>query len=305
MQRILVTGASGFVGRHCLPRLVESGRQVHAVTSKSIENSDNGVVWHQTNLLDVAATELLLQQVQATHLLHLAWYTTPSRFWDAEQNFDWFEASVRLLKTFHQAGGKRVVMIGSCAEYEASGGVCNEATTPLRPTTTYGRCKHALQVFADAYCRAHDLQFAWARLFYIYGAHAHPQRFPGPVIRALLRGDESPCSQGNQVRDYLHIEDAAAALAQLTISEVKGSINVASGHPIPLSMILNGIAERLDGAKLLQWGAVPAGENEPAMLAADTRRIHEELGWRPQVCLDDGLTRLVDWWKQGRDDEAN
>jgi nucleoside-diphosphate-sugar epimerase len=305
MQRILVTGASGFVGRHCLPRLVASGWQVHAVTSQPTLQSGDGVTWHHANLLDRADTERMMRQAQPSHLLHLAWYTTPGRFWHDERNLHWLDASLSLLKAFHHAGGSRVVMTGTCAEYDATGGVCHETSTPLRPNTTYGRCKHALQVYADAYCHAYQLNFAWARLFYMYGPEAHAQRFPGPIISALRRGEPAPCSHGNQVRDYLYIDDAAAALTQLVMSDLEGPINVASGFPIPLAMILQGVARRLDGNHLLQWGQVPTGENEPPVLAADTRRLNEELGWQPEVRLDDGLTRLVDWWKRRQDDESD
>ncbi|MCA9143616.1 MAG: NAD(P)-dependent oxidoreductase [Planctomycetales bacterium] len=304
MQRILVTGASGFVGRYCLPQLVASGWEVHAVSSGAGVPVSEGAMWHQADLLDSANAERIMAQTRPSHLLHLAWCTTPGRFWHDEQNLAWVEASVALLKAFHRVGGRRVIMVGTCAEYDSTGGVCHETATPLRPNTTYGRSKHALHMNADAYCQTYKLSFAWARLFYMYGPHAHPQRFPGPVIAALLRGEPAPCSHGNQVRDYLYIDDVATALTQLVMSDLEGSINVASGFPIPLAMLLDGIAKRLDGEHLLQWGQVPTAESEPRVLAANTQRIYDELGWRPEVRLDDGLTRLVDWWKRRHDDES-
>jgi nucleoside-diphosphate-sugar epimerase len=142
-------------------------------------------------------------------------------------NYRWVAASLGLLRAFADAGGTRVVAIGTGAEYDwsagvcsggvCSAGVCSESTTPLRPTSTYGLCKRALsELFVDFTSRDDvALTGAWARLFFLYGPHEHPKRLIAWVITQLLAGEVAPCSHGRQQRDYLCVLDAANALVSL------------------------------------------------------------------------------------------
>src|SRR5712692_3556187 len=138
MTRILLTGASGFLGRHCLQQLAERGHEVHAISSKALRANQQlapQVQWHRADLLDTAQTASLLSAVKPSHLLHLAWYTVPGKYWTSIENFNWVQASLNLLQLFAEHGGERVVMAGTCAEYDWTNGWCSEETTPLRPTT--------------------------------------------------------------------------------------------------------------------------------------------------------------------------
>ena len=126
MKKVLLTGASGFVGRHCLPALVARGYEVHAVSSSATAPADTppGVRWHQADLLDGAQVSALLAQVRPRHLLHSAWYAVPGKYWTAPENFRWVRASLHLLQTFAAHGGRRVVVVGSSAEYDWHYGYC-------------------------------------------------------------------------------------------------------------------------------------------------------------------------------------
>src|SRR5262245_25093206 len=107
MKKILVTGASGFIGRSILPMLRESSFDIHAV-SRRLQGHSEGISWHRTDLLDSSAVSSLLQKIRATHLLHLAWITDPDFYRDSQDNFLWLEASKNLFRGFHKAGGHRV-----------------------------------------------------------------------------------------------------------------------------------------------------------------------------------------------------
>lgn len=299
MKRVLLTGASGFIGRHCVPALAARGYEVHAVSSKPAAGALvlSGANWHQVDLLDAARVSSLLDAVRPTHLLHCAWYAVPGKYWTAAENFRWVEASLHLLQTFAARGGERVVGVGSCAEYDWDYGYCSERRTPLKPATTYGVCKHALRLLLEALCAQAGLSGAWGRVFFLYGTHEHEQRLVASVIGSLLREQPARCSHGRQLRDFLYVRDAADALAALLDADVSGAVNIASGVPVTLRQVIAEVAGQLGRPDLIQLGALPAPAGEPPLLLADVARLGEEVRWSPRYDLADGLAETINWWK--------
>lgn len=297
MKKVLVTGGNGFIGRHCLPLLQAQGYEVHAVDLTVVEAEHPDVKWHKADLLDFAQVSILVGQVQPTHLLHLAWYAIPGKFWTSMDNFRWVQASLDLLQTFASHGGHRVVMAGTCAEYDWKHGYCSEEMTPLSPATLYGACKHSLQVMMDAFSRQTGLSSAWGRVFFLYGPHEHPDRLVSSVIRSVLNGDPAHCSHGNQVRDFLHVEDVASAFVAILESDVQGPVNIGSGRPICLKEVINKIGEKTGRLNLIRLGEKAAPEDDPQLLIADTRRLREEVNWSARHGLDAGLDQTIQWWK--------
>jgi nucleoside-diphosphate-sugar epimerase len=236
--------------------------------------------------------------VEPTHLLHFAWDATPGKYWTSVDNLGWVQSSLALVREFARAGGRRVVMAGTCAEYDWTGdGRCVEAQTPLRPATLYGTCKHALHLMLEAYAAQAGLSAAWGRVFFLYGPHEYPQRLVSSVVRHLLRGERAPCTHATQRRDILYVEDVAAAFVALLESEVTGAVNIASGEAVELRAVINRIAEKLHGHELVDFGALPAAQSEPPLLVADVTRLREEVGWQPRFTLEEGLRRTIDWWR--------
>jgi nucleoside-diphosphate-sugar epimerase len=298
MKRVLLTGATGFIGRHCLPLLLERGYEVHAVSSASPVESPPDVRWYQVDLLDLALASTLVAEVQPTHLLHLAWLTTPGKYWTSPQNLRWVQASLELLQAFARCGGRRVVMAGTCAEYDWEYGYCSEKTTPLRPTTLYGTCKHSLQMTLEAFADQTGLSSAWGRIFFLYGPYEHPDRLVSSVVRALLQGQPARCTHGNQIRDFLYVEDVADAFVALLESDNRGAVNIASGYPVVLKDVVWKIADKLDRRDLIQLGAVAAPASEPPLIVGDARLLKGGVGWLPKFDLDSGVEQTLDWWRK-------
>jgi nucleoside-diphosphate-sugar epimerase len=305
MKKVLLTGATGFIGRQCLPALLSEGYEVHAVSSRSQEESFPGVRWHLADLLDGGQVLALMKRVQPTHLLHLAWYVAPGLYWTALENFHWVKASLDLLHAFSQCGGHRVVMAGTCAEYDWEYGYCSERVTPLSPATPYGVCKHSLHMMLEAFARQAGLSAAWGRIFFPFGPHEYPERLVASVIRSALQGKPARCSHGNQIRDFIYVKDVAGAFAALTESAVIGPVNIASGSPVLLKDVIHKIAVQLDRADLIQLGAVPAPAGEPPALVASVSRLQDEVGWRPKYDLDAAIEETIEWWKRRYFDLAN
>lgn len=310
MKRVLVTGASGFVGRACLPVLLANGWEVHAVSSRPVASTrpleearvSGALFWHEADLLDCNQTRMLIAKVQPEYLLHLAWVSTvPGGFWNSPLNFRWVAASLDLLRAFGEAGGRRVVTAGTCAEYDwaslREGEVCKENITVLRPATPYGTCKHALQLMLEAWAESMEVSAAWGRVFFLYGPQDHPSRLVSATIRALLNGVPARCSTGLQVRDFLHVDDAAAAFVALLQSEVRDAVNIASGQPLAVKDVVNCIGDLLQRRDLIELGALPFNADEPSFLVADTTRLHHEVGWSPRYEFEVGLQDTINWWR--------
>ena len=298
MRRVFVTGASGCIGRHVLPRLVAQGWEVCAVSSRPVPD-EPGVTWRQADLVGSNAAAEAIADFRPTHLLHLAWYIAPGRWAFSAENFAWVEASMRLLRAFAGSGGRRVVTAGSCLEYDWTFGYCAEDRTPCRPHTTYGVCKHALQLLATEFAARHELSSAWGRIFFLYGPHEHPDRLVSSTIRSLLVRQPARCSHGMQVRDYLYVQDVADAFVALLESETTGPVNIASGRPITLREIGLRIADLMNGRDLLQLGAIPAAATDMPLVVADMSQARTRIpGWEPRVSLDQGLAESIRWWRE-------
>jgi nucleoside-diphosphate-sugar epimerase len=299
MKRILVTGATGFIGQHCLSLLLEKGFEVHAVSSKP-HSPEKGISWIQIDLLDKDGIRECLSRVRPTHLLHLAWNATPGKFWHARDNIAWLEASIALLEAFAAEGGERVVVAGTCAEYDWNYEELSESNTPCQPHTLYGSCKLALHLILNALASQMKFSHAWGRIFYLYGPHESPQRFIPAIITGLLNQNPVPCSHGNQIRDFMHVEDVARAFVTLVDSKVQGTINIGSGKGVCLKEVIAKITTRLGSKELIQWGAFPSPANDPPRLIADNRRLQTELNWEPKYTLETGLDHTINWWKEMR-----
>ncbi|MEM1182706.1 MAG: NAD(P)-dependent oxidoreductase [Acidobacteriota bacterium] len=304
--RVFVTGAAGFLGTPTVRALLDRGVAVHAA-SRRPRSSDDGVHWHVVDLLSRDARSQLesaFEVAKPTHLLHLAWASGRDGFRDGPENYRWIGATVELLERFRAAGGRRAVAVGTGAEYDATSPVCDEATTPLRPGSTYGVCKKLMSELFARYVDQHGLSGAWGRLFYLYGPREDEYRLLPSIVTALMRGESAQCTFDRLERDYLHIDDAARGLVDLLESEVEGPMNIAAGAAISLGELVGRAADQLGLRDRLQLGGEPRGEHPAPTIRANVDRARVELGWTPRLELDAGLAQTLDWWREHLGQEA-
>lgn len=303
MKRILVTGASGFIGRHALPELVQRSYEVHAVARRILPL--DGVRWHSADLLDASASDALVREIKPSHLLHLAWYAEPGKFWTSDLNRQWVDASAALLRSFCANGGQIAVAAGTCAEYDWREGICDEERTALVPVTEYGRCKNAARFQMKETCQIAGISWSWGRIFHLYGPHEHPARFVPSVIRALLADEDALCTSGHQVRDFLHVADVAAAFVAMLDRPGAGALNVGCGQPLSLAELAQRIATIIGRPERLRLGARPISPDDPPVLIPLIGRLSRDISWSPRYSLDVGLRDAIEWWAQeGRRGEA-
>jgi nucleoside-diphosphate-sugar epimerase len=300
VKKVIMTGASGFIGRHCIKALKARNYEIIATyfNCESVQEIDSSIRWHRINLFDRMSLNNLIAKVRPTHLLHLAWDTTTGSYLTSQENLNWLGMSLSLFKKFVSVGGKRMVGVGSCAEYEACDGLCREYMTPANPTTPYGQCKDKLRKSIDRLIKAEGVSFAWTRLFQVYGPYENPERFIPYLISSFLSGDKARCTEGNQVRDFLYVEDVADALVHILDTSIEGPINVASGVRTHLRDIAETIQKKMNKRDLVQLGAVPVPPYNPTRAVADISRLRDEAGWAHKVDIDSGLDNTIQWWEQ-------
>lgn len=290
-MRVLLTGASGFLGRHVLYGLRQRG--VDTVLLGRQPPADSAAAsWIAADLLASPDWDALIAQAQATHLVHLAWYVEHGRYWASPLNLRWVDSTVRLTEAFCQAGGRQVVVAGTCAEYDWSHGYCREESTPLHPATLYGVAKDATRSLLMAICQQYQIPCAWGRVFVPIGVGESPQRLI-PALIAALRGQRAPFGvNASAYRDFLHASDVAEGLLTLLLQGAQGAHNISSGQPVQLQALVSQLAELLhvDPAPLLALASECPGE--PALLVGDPQRL-QALGWRPALSLAQALNQTI------------
>lgn len=295
MARLIITGATGFIGRPAVQRAVEQGFTVHAISRRLPDSPHPGVAYHVADLLGQRErAHALVREIGASHLIHLAWFAEPGLFWTSRENFRWVASTLDLAEAFADAGGHRLVGAGSCAEYDWGQGLCTEGATPLEPSTPYGVAKDAVRRLLGSWSRAAGVSVAWGRVFFVYGPGEHPDRLVASVARALLRGARAPCTEGSQSRDFLHVRDVADAFVALAESQYEGALNIASGQPTEVRALVQRVAVEIGRPDLLDLGALPAS-NAPPLIVGDTGRLGEALHWVPHFDLDAGLRDAIAW----------
>jgi len=284
-RRILVTGAGGLIGRQVIAPLQDRGFYVVALSrSGKVEQANEAIA---CDLLDPASRAAAVRAARCSDLMHLAWYDAPQDRWSAPENVDWAAASLSLVREFAQAGGKRVVAAGSCAEYDWSYEALGE-DTPLKPSSLYGHAKAATGVFLTSAAADLGLNLAWARIFFCYGPGEPRGRLLGDLIYGLAVGERIPTTDGLQERDYMHTADIGRALSMVAHSDLDGAVNISSGKAIKVrDLVLT--AARLAGREdLIDLGARARPEFDPPRLVGPNARL-ASLGFAPEVDLAVGL----------------
>ncbi|MFC4656935.1 NAD-dependent epimerase/dehydratase family protein [Rheinheimera marina] len=290
-MKLMLTGATGFVGSQLLPLLAEQGISVVVVG----RTKPAGFASSQFIQADLLAEQSLTEQFQAagcSHLLHLAWQVEHGKFWSSLDNVAWIYASVRLVDAFARAGGRHVVVAGSCAEYSKSAGPCDEYLTATRADTLYGTAKDATHQLLRHYCAQHQLSLGWARLFLPYGATEDRRKIISALLDAL--GNKAPLFkvQLHHIRDFIHVSDVARALLTLVKKQAEGSFNVCFGQAISIQQLIE-LAGRL--LQIDTTAFIRASSEQPAQesyLIGNNQRL-AALGWSPQITLEQGIKKMI------------
>jgi nucleoside-diphosphate-sugar epimerase len=299
-MRVFMTGASGFIGAHLVPILLNAGCEVAVLAlpddpMERLKETINQVRVIRGELNNMEAFAPLLTDFRPDACIHLAWYVEPGKYLDSSQNITYLVNSLRLLEMLIQINCQQVVMTGTCAEYDTDIGYLRE-TSPTKPTTIYAAAKLSLGIFGQQLSQNANIRFTWARLFYLYGKSEDKRRVVPAVINSLLHDESFAATTGEQVRDFLHVEDVASALWFIVEHQLSGVLNISSGIPITIRALMEMIGEILGKTNYIQFGAVSPRHWEPMFICGDNRKLREH-GWQPRITLREGLEDTIRWWR--------
>lgn len=280
-MKVLVTGATGFVGRHVVDALLAKGHQVVA-TARDEQKAQTMPWFGQVKFVpfDIhSKVEDLEQQFDSPNaVIHLAWPGLPNyhSLFHIENNLP---TAYTFLKALVEKGVRQVMVAGTCFEYGRKNGILSEFMM-TDPDNSYAIAKNSLHQFLVALSKETPFALQWPRLFYMYGPGQNPRSLISQLDSAIDRGDpEFPMSGGEQLRDYLPVEKAAEKMVEvLERSEFQGVVNISSGVPVSIRSFVEDRV-RLKNSKIqLQCGAIPYSEHEAFAFWGNASRLRELTG---------------------------
>ena len=293
-MKIFVTGATGFIGSAFCRLALAHGHQIAGlihpakIPSAKIPAGDK-MTWLKGTLAELPWKSI--ERFQPDVCVHLAWIATPGVYLESPQNEQYLQWSLDLVHGLRDLAVNHIVGAGTCIEYQISETPLSEDLTPVNPTTLYARCKNILRETLAAEARKDGWQFCWGRVFYPYGVDEHPARLCSSLIQKLQRGEKLLLKTPHSRKDYIYIEDLAAAILLTVGKKFNGPINWGTGHGVSVREIADTVATMLGHAELVENLDPPAADPFPFVVADATRL--RQLGWQPQVSLPNGLGQLI------------
>ena len=296
-RRLLVTGASGFIGARVCRRALEAGAVVHAV-SRSPRDDASGVRWEQADLTGEAAVRELVRRVRPDHVLHLASEVGGGR--DLQLVLPMLRANlvaaVNVMVACAETGGASVVLAGSMEEPDM-GDPDAVAQSP------YAVAKWSALAYARHFEALHGLPVAHLRVFMVYGPGQLDLRKLVPYVTvSLLRGEAPRLTSGARAVDWIYVDDVVDAfLRAAVVPGAQGrSLDVGSGELVTARSLVERLRELVGGEAAPAFGAVPDRALE-RVREADPAPTAEVLGWRPRTPLGEGLAHTVDYYRSQLD----
>ena len=297
MSKILVTGASGFIGLHLCKRLALEGNEVHAISRGGYRSPDDHIKWWQADFQDPGEARVLFRNIHPQIVFHLSSRVTGSR--DLSEVVPTFQANlastVSLLVDAAEEGCQRVVLAGSC-EAPLQG----EEQTLCSP---YAATKWCSAGYADMFRTLFCLSVSVPRIFITYGPGPQDIRKIIPyTILSMLRGERPKLSSGRRMVDWIYVDDVVEGLirAASTTVPAPSSFDLGSGSLVSIRSLVNRISEIIDNGIEPEFGALPDRPFEHERVA-DTSILKHTFGWSPSTSLDDGLKKTVNWFKSSRE----
>jgi nucleoside-diphosphate-sugar epimerase len=270
MENILITGSTGFLGNQILKSIIKFKDKNIFIVVRNHNNINpnllNAVkfvyytenIWHETAewWFEICTSNSI------DTIIHCAWHVEPGKY-DSELNLSCIIGSLSLVMGARRGGVKRVIGIGSAAEYQRQK-MPLSTKTPLKPESLYGITKSSLFEILNKYCELNSIEFLWLRVFNLYGEGENEKRFLSSYLRTKLdAGEIAELTSGNQIRDFLDVKKASEMIIKVSLSQKIGVLNICSGIPITIRQFAEKIADEYGRRDLLKFGSRPDNSNDP------------------------------------------
>jgi nucleoside-diphosphate-sugar epimerase len=299
-MRILVTGATGFLGSYLVADLVVHGHDVAALVRPQSD------MWRLHDLLprlhvargsldDPESLREPLRIFRPDAVAHLGWTGVAGADRNAPEQARNIPITVQLAALAAEVGASVFVGAGSQAEYGPYLRAIREDDV-THPTTRYGEAKLAAGMMASQTAAANGMRLAWLRIFSTYGPKDNASWLIPSAIRQLRREKRMALTACEQRWGFLHAAAAAAAFRiVIETTQASGTFNLGSADAPPLRDTMTRLRDLVDPSAELQFGAVPYRPDQVMHLQADVTRL-QAIGWKPQVDFDQGLRETVEWY---------
>jgi len=276
-MRILITGASGFIGSNLISALLNQNHEVFAIvrSKEKIINYDwsNKVKFIIKDLNGFEKADL--KNINPDLIYHLAWSNLPN-YEDPVHIEKNLPEQISFLRMVAESGLKKIIVAGSCLEYGLKEGLLNEED-PLQPTTFYGLAKISVLSILKFFKHEFNLDFLWFRIFYVYGDNQNQRSLYPSLIRAIQNGESVfKMSHGNQMRDFIHINDVIKYfLYPLSNINMSGVFNISSGRSIKVKDFVNNIINSYGSDIKIEFDHYDVPSYEPMNFWGDNMKIKE------------------------------
>ena len=275
-MKILVTGATGFIGNYLIPELLKTGNDIIAtgVEEKIVIQNPwiDDVEYIQYDLNNNSENYYKVFQ-KPDKLIHLAWEGLPNYegLFHIEKNFF---TSYNFIKNLIQNGTKDVSVLGTCFEYGMQNGSLSENMLAM-PANPYALAKDTIRKFLEELNKHYEFSLKWIRLFYMFGEGQNKNSIIELLKLSLERNDEVfKMSGGEQLRDYLPVEIVAEYISKISLNEnVSGIINCCSGKPISIRNLVENYLIENDKSIKLNLGYYPYPDYEPMAFWGDNTKL--------------------------------
>lgn len=298
MAGIFVTGASGFIGAAIVRQLLRSSHRVAVLVrgdqpGQRLQELSQDLTLITGDPAEVTTFRNSLETFGADCVMHLGWAGVGGRHRnDVQTQLQNISMSVQLAELTTSLQIPHFIGAGSQAEYGPQPGRIAE-TTPTQPTTMYGAAKLSACFMTERVCHLAGIRHSWIRIFSTYGPGDNPDWMLPSLIRDLRAGKRPALTAGEQIWDYLQVDDAARAFTSVANRGAEGIFNLGSGQATSLRKIIETIRDAVDPALPLGFGEIPYRPDQVMHLEANIDRLRELAGWQPQISLERGLDELV------------